>query len=335
MKKFNYIGSFILLIVVSLLSISMGSVNIPLETTLTSLYNLITNVGATGSEQQIIMAIRIPRVLSAGLVGMALALSGATMQGLLKNPLADGSTLGVSAGGSLGAVIAIITGFSLPFLPFTGVMLSAIFFAFLSMLFILWATYRIDRTLSSSTLILMGIVFSMFVNSVISLLLVFYDDKIEQIIFWAMGSLSGTTYQDVLMLFAIFVVFGGIILVHAEEVNAFSLGEEQARNLGVDVQKVRMLLLISVAALIGTAVAIAGTIGFVGLVVPHISRMLVGPNHKRLYPMTIMFGAIFLMLTDLIARTIAAPLELPIGIITSFIGAIVFIFIFKNQKRGS
>jgi len=214
-------------------------------------------------------------------------------------------------------------------------MLSAIFFAFLSMLFILWATYRIDRTLSSSTLILMGIVFSMFVNSVISLLLVFYDDKIEQIIFWTMGSLSGTTYQDVLMLFTIFVVFGGIILVHAEEVNAFSLGEEQARNLGVDVQKVRMLLLISVAALIGTAVAIAGTIGFVGLVVPHISRMLVGPNHKRLYPMAIMFGAIFLMLTDLIARTIAAPLELPIGIITSFIGAIVFIFIFKNQKRGS
>lgn len=334
MKKFNYIWSLALLVVVGLLCISLGSVNIPLPTTLTSLFNLITNTKAAGAEQQIIMAIRTPRVLSAGLVGVALALSGATMQGLLKNPLADGSTLGVSAGGSLGAVIAIITGFNLPFLPFSGVVVLAIVFAFLSMLFILWATYRIDRTLSNATLILMGIIFSMFINSFISLLLVFFQEKIEQIIFWTMGSLAGTTYQDVFMLFVVVLIFGVIILMHAEEVNAFSLGEEQARNLGVDVKKVRLILLVSVAALIGTAVATSGTIGFVGLVVPHIARMLVGPNHKELYPMTVMFGAIFLMITDLIGRTIASPLELPIGIITSFIGALVFITIFRNQKRG-
>jgi iron complex transport system permease protein len=298
------------------------------------LYNLITNTEAAGSDQQIIMNIRTPRVLSAGLVGIALALSGATMQGVLKNPLADGSTLGVSAGGSLGAVIAIVTGFSVPFLPFSGVVILAIVFSFLSMLFILWATYRIDRTLSNASLILMGIVFSMFVNSLISLLLVFFEEQMQQIIFWTMGSLSGTTYQDVLMLFVTVLVFGGLILIHAEEVNAFSLGEDQARNLGVDVKKVRLILLVSVSALIGTAVAISGTIGFVGLVVPHIARILVGPNHKHLYPMAIMFGAIFLMLTDLVARTIASPVELPIGVITSFIGAIVFIFIFRNQKRG-
>lgn len=334
MKKWIYLWSSVLLLLVILISISVGSVTISLTETIESLWTLIQNKEAATSSQQIIMNIRTPRVLSAALIGVALSLSGVAMQGMLKNPLADGATLGVSAGGSLGAVLAIISGFTLPFIPFSGTMTTAIIGALLAMVFVLWSTYQVDCTMSNSSLILMGIILSMFINSVISLLLVLFRERVEQIVFWTMGSLAGKTYQDVFFLAIVVFIFGSLILFHAEEINAFTLGGDHARNLGVSVKRVRLILLISVSALIGTSVAISGTIGFVGLVVPHISRLLVGPNHKKLFPMTIIFGAIFLMLTDLVARTAFSPMELPIGVITSFIGAIIFIFIFRKQKRG-
>jgi iron complex transport system permease protein len=257
------------------------------------------------------------------------------MQGLLRNPLADGSTLGVSSGASLGAVIAIAFGIRMPSFPFAGTMVMAIIFAFLSLIIILTLSYKMDFSLSTNTIILIGVIYSMFVSSVLSLITTFASDRVKQITFWLMGSLSGSSYENALVLFIALVIFGVIILFHARELNAFAIGEENARHIGVNVKRVKFIVMIAVSGLIGVCVSIGGTIGFVGLVVPHMVRMLTGPNHKRLIPTSLFGGAIFLMFADLIARILLNPLELPIGVVTSFIGAILFIYIFYSSRRKS
>ena len=257
------------------------------------------------------------------------------MQGLLKNPLADGSTLGVSAGASLGAVIAIAFGITLPALPFAGTMVLAMLFAFLSLIIILSLAYKLDYSLSTNTIILIGVIFSMFVSSILSLITAFAGDRVKQITFWTMGSLAGSSFQNALVLFGALLIFGTIIFRYARELNAFAIGEDNARHIGVNVRRVKLVVLISVSALIGVCVSIGGTIGFVGLVTPHMVRMITGPNHKRLLPACLFGGATFLMLCDLAARIIVNPLELPIGVVTSFIGAFLFIVIFYKSRRST
>ena len=242
------------------------------------------------------------------------------MQGLLKNPLADGSTLGISSGASLGAALAIAFGFQLPRLPFSGPMILAALFSFGSLILILSLSYMLDSSFSTNTIILLGIVYSMFMSSILSLVVTFAQDKLKQITFWTMGSLAGNSYQNALVLFVVLAVCGTILIRMAEELNAFAIGEENAMNVGVDVKRVRLVILITVSLLIGTCVSIGGTIGFVGLVTPHIIRLMTGPNHRRLLPASMFGGATFLTLADLAARTIVPPLELPIGVVTSLVG---------------
>lgn len=326
----------LLTVFIALFCISQGSVNIPLQEVAATFRDFFLSL-STGSEVthasgSILLQVRTPRVLSAALVGAALTLSGAVMQGLLKNPLADGSTLGVSAGASLGAIIALAMGIYIPFLPFATTVVFAVLFAFLSLIFILWLAFKLDHSLSTYTIILMGIIFSMFVNSINSLIIVFAGDKLRSIVFWSMGSLSGSTYINVIVMAVSLMIFGGIILSKAEELNAFSLGEETARNLGVNVEQIKLMLLICASGLIGVAVSISGIIAFVGLVVPHITRLITGPNHRVLLGTTTFIGAIFLMLADLVARSILSPLELPIGVVTSIIGAVTFVYLFARKK---
>ena len=256
------------------------------------------------------------------------------MQGLLKNPLADGSTLGVSSGASLGAVVAIAFGITLPSLPFAGTMVMAVLFAFGSLLIILTLAWRLDRSLSTNTIILIGVIYSMLVSSILSLIITFASDKIKHITFWTMGSLAGSSYANALVLLAALVVGGSVILGLARELNAFAVGEDNARSIGVNVRRVRLLVLICVPLLTGVCVSIGGSIAFVGLVTPHIVRMITGPNHKRLLPASLFGGATFLMLCDLVARILLNPLQLPIGVVTSIIGAVLFIVIFYRGRRG-
>lgn len=328
------IGTYLLLsaavLAAALLCICVGSVSIPMEETLTVIGKAVLGKGV---DSPIILSVRLPRVLCVALSGAALSLSGVAMQGLLKNPLADGSTLGVSSGASLGAVVAIAFGISVPGLPFAGTTVMAILFAFLSLLLILTLAYKMDYTLSTSTIILIGVIFSMFVSSILSLIVTFAADKIKSITFWTMGSLSGSTYENALVLLGALILFGGIIFLHAGELNAFAVGEDNARNIGVNVRLVKLLVLIAASGLIGVCVSVGGTIGFVGLVTPHISRMIVGPNHKRLIPASLFGGAVFLMLCDLVSRVLLSPRELPIGVVTSFIGSILFIVIFYQSRR--
>ena len=222
---------------------------------------------------------------------------------------------------------------TLPGLPFAGTMGMAIVFAFLSLLVILGLSYKLDRSLSTNTIILIGVIFSMFVSSIMSIVITFAADKVQRITFWTMGSLSGSTYQNAAVLAGALLICGTVILLHAQILNAFAVGEDNARQIGVDVKRAKFVLLIMVSMLIGVCVSIGGTIGFVGLVTPHMARMLVGPNHKRLLPAAMFGGAVFLMLADLIARILLNPLELPIGVVTSFVGAIVFVVIFYQSRK--
>lgn len=257
------------------------------------------------------------------------------MQGLLRNPLADGSTMGVSAGASLGAVIAIVLGIKMPSLPFAGTMVMAMAFAFVSLIIILTLAYKMDFSLSTNTIILIGVIYSMFVSSILSLIITFAPDKVKHITFWTMGSLAGSSFDNALVLLIALMSFGGVIVLNARELNAFAIGEDNARHIGVNVKRVKLVVMICVSGLIGVCVSIGGTIGFVGLVTPHMVRMITGPNHRRLLPASIFAGATFLMLADLVARILLNPLELPIGVVTSFIGAILFIYIFYTSRRKS
>jgi len=324
---------------VAAVCVALGSVQIPLKDVGKVVWQAV--FGGTAAQDvpntffSIILTVRLPRVICVALTGASLSICGASMQGLLKNALADGSTLGVSSGASLGAVLSIAFGITIPSLPFSGTMIMAILFAFGSLLLILGLSYKLDNSLATNTIILVGIIFSMFVSSVMTLVIYFAGDKVRHITFWTMGSLAGSSYQNALVLLCALAVCGSILLLHARELNAFAIGEDNARSIGVNIRRVRITILITVSVLIGVCVSIGGTIGFVGLVTPHILRMLTGPNHRKLLPASLFGGAVFLMLCDLAARVLISPLELPIGAVTSFIGAIVFVVIFYRSRKAA
>ena len=329
-----YLGFAAALLLTFTLCVCAGSVALPPLETLRIIGKGILGVPQEGARVSIILMVRLPRVLCVALSGAALALCGGVMQGLLRNPLADGSTLGVAAGASLGAITAIALGISFPFLRYASTMVMAIAGALLSLAIILALAYRLDRSFATHTIILIGIIFSMFVSGVLSLIIAFSGEKLRTITFWTMGSLQGSTYLNAVTLLAALLVFGSVMLFHARELNAFAVGEANARSIGVDVRRVRLTMLICASALIGVCVSIGGTIGFVGLVTPHILRLITGPNHKKLLSATVFGGAMFLMLSDLVARTLLSPVELPIGVVTSLIGAVVFTVILLRGRKG-
>lgn len=331
----TYLLFILALISTMLLCVCVGSVSIPLTDTMTAIWNTLWGLEVpAGISRNIIINIRLPRVLNVALMGAALSLCGAAMQGLLRNPLADGSTLGVSSGASLGAVIALAFGVTIPGSRYGGTMILAMLFAFLSLALILSLAYILDRSLSTNSIILIGVIFSMFASSVMTLIISFADDQVRSITFWTMGSLSGTNYTHARILGTALLVCGAIILRYARELNAFAIGEDNARHIGVNVKRVKLAILITVSILIGVCVSIGGTIGFVGLVMPHMARMVTGPNHKRLLPASMFSGAIFLLLADLVARTLLSPVELSIGVVTSLVGAVSFVIIFYRTRKA-
>ena len=332
----TYLFLTVALLFTMILCICVGSVSISFSDTITAVWNAIRGVPASGSiTGNIILNVRLPRVLCVTLAGAALSLCGAAMQGLLRNPLADGSTMGVSSGAALGAVIAMAAGFTLPGFSYGGIMVTAMAFAFGSLILILSLAYSLDHSLSTNSIILIGVIFTMFISSIISLIITFASDHTRSLSFWTLGSFSGVNYDQAKLLFIALVICGGILIRLSSELNAFAIGEDNARHVGVNVKRVKLIVLITVSVLIGVCVSISGTISFVGLVMPHIARMLVGPNHKRLLPASLFSGAIFLLLADLTARTILSPIELSIGVVTSLVGAVSFVIIFyRTRKRG-
>ena len=331
----TYIVLAAVLLLTMIICICVGSVRIRFADTVTAIWNAIWGLPIPESiAKNIILNVRLPRVLCVSLAGAALSICGAAMQGLLRNPLADGSTMGVSSGAALGAIIAVATGFILPGLSFGGSMIMAMAFAFGSLILILSLAYTLDRSLSTGSIILIGVIFTMFISAIISLIITFASDHTRTLSFWTMGSFSGVNYDQAKIMCVALVICGGILIRFSPELNAFAIGEDNARHIGVNVKRVKLIVLITVSVLIGVCVSIAGTVSFVGLIMPHIARMLVGPNHKRLLPASLFSGAIFLLLADLTARTLLSPIELPIGVVTSIVGAVAFVIIFYKTRKA-
>lgn len=277
----------------------------------------------------VVYTFRLPRILTAFLVGMALATSGAIMQGITRNPLAEPGILGVSAGAGLAAV-AIIVWFKeipltyLPWAAFGGALLTAI------------AVYGLSWKNGGSTpvrLILIGVAFAAALGALTTFMLVFGDiNDVQQAYVWLAGSVYGRNWQHIQTLSAWLLVLLPLAIFSARQLNTLSLGDDIARGLGTRVEWQRVLLLVISVALAAVAVAVAGTIGFVGLVAPHITRRLVGPSHEGLIPITALFGGGLLVLADLIGRWVIAPSELPIGIVTALIGAPYFMYLLYRYR---
>ncbi len=285
------------------------------------------------THETIIMVLRFPRVLLAGLVGSGLALAGATFQGLFRNPMADPYVIGVSSGAALGALCAMLLQSAMHFITPLAVPVLAFLFAMLT----IWLVYQLARMGSKvpvMTLLLAGVAVNSLLSALVSLIMFFSGSQLHQVIFWLMGGLSGRGWNYVYMFLPYGIVGAGIILLYARELNVMLLGEESAQHLGVEVEKVKRRLLIAAALLTGAAVSVSGLIGFIGLVVPHIVRMLVGPDHRFLLPTVAIIGAIVLILADLLARVLLAPEELPVGIVTALIGAPFFIYLLRKQKNS-
>ena len=324
----------ILLIV--LISLSVGPISIPVRSVASSLIGILgIDVGdVSRTHELVIQQIRLPRIIVGAAVGMGLGVAGATMQGLFRNPLADPGIIGVSAGGALGAVIAIATGaagvffMALPLAAFAGAMIATL------------VVYGISTTsghFSMATLLLAGIAVNAFLGAIVSAIVILMPDSgaMREILFWLAGGLDSRAWEHVAMSLPLILLGALIATIMARDLNLLMLGDDEARSLGVNVAPVRLFLLVIAAMVTGVAVAVSGTIVFVGLVTPHVLRLLLGPDNRVLIPMSALGGAIFVIIADMAARTIIQPAELRVGILTAFVGAPFFILLLiQNRGRG-
>jgi len=277
----------------------------------------------------IVWQLRLPRVLTAAAVGAGLALSGAVMQSVTRNPLADPYLLGLSSGASLGAVCVVILGvsFALPAAAFLGALIA---------LFATLSIARVSGTITPARAVLSGLAIAQLAAAGTSFVIFWAakGDSYREILNWLLGSVAGATWQSVVISVSALVVVGTAIILSATRLDAFAFGDTSAASLGINVNATRWALLGSVALLTGAMVAVSGSIGFVGLILPHLVRGLSGPGHRRLLPLVAVCGALFLVIADTLARTVFDPRELPVGIITAFIGVPVFILLIKRKKSA-
>jgi iron complex transport system permease protein len=335
-KKNSFIISSFILVCLFILGVSIGSTSIPFSSIVLSFSDLLFKSNYVSSDiQTIVLNIRAPRVLLAGLVGGALSLAGVAFQGILKNPLADPFTLGVSSGASVGAVFVLFFQVSMPIITYFTLPIVSILFGFLTLIILLLFVRKLDRSLSVETIILGGIIISSFCSALLSLFISFSNNELRAVIGWLMGNVGGRSIEYSFMLIPFLLLSFLILMSQNKQLDAMTFGSTNAKHLGVDVKKSTYLILFTGSILAGSAVAVSGTIGFVGLVVPHFTRRLVGPLHKNLLTLSMINGAIFLIGSDIVSRVILAPRELPIGVITSLIGAPLFAMILLQfKKRG-
>ncbi|WLD91660.1 iron ABC transporter permease [Alkalihalobacillus sp. AL-G] len=340
-KLLAYVSACLFLVISMLVGISVGTVSIPVMSIIKiighEIFPFISIEQIEPMYKNIVMNIRFPRVLLAGLVGAALAIAGAAFQGLLRNPLADPYTLGVSSGASVGAVLTLFFHLTIPVIGSFTLPLLSILFSFITIFLVISFARKIERSMKVETIILTGIIFSSFLGALISLMIALTGDELRQIIGWLLGSVSMRGWEYVKIILPFFILGSGILLLNVNELNAMSFGEDRAHHLGVNVQRRKMIVLTAGSILTGAAVAVSGTIGFVGLVIPHLTRLMWGPDHKHLLPLSILTGSGFLILADLVARTVISPTELPIGVITALIGAPVFGLILikvRSERSG-
>lgn len=287
------------------------------------------------STVSIIWNMRIPRVLMAFTVGALLSLSGVVIQSVLRNPMASSYTLGVSSGASFGVAIVIFLGVTSSGLAMVIMPLVGFGFAILSIFAVIAIASKFDPRLENNTVILVGLIFSLFFSAVISLIATFNYESLKQLYAWQYGSFASTSWGEVLLLAVILIVLSVILFFYHRELDILTFGDEQANIVGVNAKKVRITLLILAAAMTGSAIAFVGIIGFVDLIIPHIARKIFGAAHRIVIPVSILIGGSFMVICDLVARTIIDGQEIPVGVITSLIGAPFFIYVYFSRKGVS
>jgi len=331
-QRAKLITAILLLLPISFFTaLAFGTISIPLTDTANALFSNIDG----GRAELVIQQIRLPRAILAVFVGALLGIAGATTQGLFRNPLADPSLIGVTAGASVGAAttifftskIILLTGFS-----GLGIISLGAFLGGSIAVIAVYALATSRNGTSVATMLLAGIAITAFASSLTSLLEFFGNDEmLRRISLWRMGGLDGANYRRVIIVMAFSAIILSMLPRFATALNALLLGESEARHLGLSVQKIKIRLILLVAAAVGVSVAVAGTIAFIGLVVPHIIRLLIGPDHRYLLPISAVGGAILLLLSDTVARTVLAPIELPVGLVTALLGAPFFISLLRHR----
>lgn len=324
------------LFAVIVLSTAIGAVGVPFTQTVKIIlknWGFIPDAKFPEGWEPIIFFVRFPRVVIAALVGAALAVSGAVMQGMFRNPMADPGIIGVSSGASLGAVASIALGLTAKSLYFMPLMASV---GSLAAAFIIFLLASQGGKIPVMNLILSGVAVSMFLGSLTTVVLMFISgDQVKQFLFWTVGSLNGRRWEDLRLAFIPILACIALLLLFSRDMNILLLGEEEAQSVGLNPSKTRKFLLLLASVATASAVSVSGTISFVGLIVPHILRLVFGPDHRVLLPVSALGGAVFLVVCDLIGRTVLMPREVGVGIVTSFLGAPYFLFLLnKARKEG-
>ena len=338
--------SIAILTVVFVLAIAIGSVNIPPGDIIHIILARTIGIGdlydIAATRVNIVWEIRLPRALLAFIVGAALAVSGAIMQSVLRNPLASSFTLGVSSGASLGAAMVLFMGVPSFFLMFNIISLSnfalpllGFVFGMLTILLVIAMASKMDGRMDNNTIILVGMVLSLFINSISTLLMALNQESAQRLIFWQMGSFLGRGWNPVTILAPIMLVGVLLALRYHRELDIMTFGEEQSQLMGINLRQVKWILLIISAAITGSAIAFVGIIGFVDLVAPHIVRRIFGSRHRLIIPLSAIFGGAFMMVCDLVARTVVSPGELPVGVVSALVGAPFFAYVYFSRGRGA
>jgi len=317
-------GLLVLLVAVAVVALSIGSVSIPLSHVLGAFTGSDT---VTDTERTIILSIRLPRVLLAIVVGAGLSIAGAVLQALLRNPLAEPYILGISSGGTIGAIVAI--GLSVGAAAFVTPLAS--FIGSASVMVLVYAIAHRRGQLDTQALLLGGVMIGAFFNAAVLLIIAVFNQELRNAFLWLMGNLSTANPESLAVVTPLLLVASALLIIQSRRYNLIATGDEAAIQLGVDVVRTKRLSYLLASLITGLAVSVSGVIGFVGLIIPHICRMLFGPDHRLLLPASFLAGASFLLLTDLLARTILAPTEIPVGAVTAAIGAPLFVYLLRKS----
>ncbi|MBE7536336.1 MAG: iron ABC transporter permease [Anaerolineales bacterium] len=327
MRRFPFLSSFLFLAIAIALSLAIGSVFIPLKEILAAMQGNGTDLAAN-----ILWNIRLPRAVLIVLTGMALGGSGAAYQGLFRNPLADPFLIGISAGAGLGAVLAMTVRWPYSFWGLIAVPLAAFLFGLLTVA-VVYFLARVGQTTPVTNLILAGVAVSAFATSLMSFLMLRSDGELRRAMSWLMGGSIQLGWSFTFAILPYLLLGLGVLIFSGHALNLLQFGDEQAQQLGLEVTRAKRIILISASLATAAAVAFSGIIGFVGLIVPHLTRLWFGPDYRRLLPLSILGGATILLLSDVVARVALAPQELPVGVVTALAGAPFFLWVLRRSKN--
>jgi iron complex transport system permease protein len=346
LKRVSHWKSYFLIlslafVLIFIISLSIGGYYIPFGDILVVLAKNIPILGESvdtsgivdfATQEAVIIQLRMPRVLSGTIVGIALSAAGVAYQGIFRNPMADSYTVGAMGGATLGAALAIVLGVGVAVFGINTVPIFA-FIGALGAVILVYLLAREGQRVPVTTLILVGLTITIMCSAIVTVLQTIAGDTLHALIFWTMGGFNYSTWTEVVTLTPVILVGVAVIYLYARDLNILVLGEEQAQHLGVEIEKVKKILLITGAIMAASAVSIAGLISFVGLIIPHLTRLLTGPDHRVLLPTSAVLGASFMMICDAVARVIILPSEFPVGAITALTGGPFFIYILLSKRR--